>query len=271
VKKIFLYSLFFVPAMLFAQSSTQKETRKDKQKAAAEKVKKLQKDAEEGTIIFNKQLAFNIALNNDGYAFGFEKAKYKSILKSSLWWINFGERKHTKEEKVTVFKAGSGEQLGNPFVYGKQNNFYYLKIGFGQQRLLGGKNFKNGVAVQAIYGGGLSLGMLKPYYLEVKDRLVSGNSEMIKYSEDDARFLRSDSIFGSASFGKGFNEMKYVPGLFAKAAIRFDYGKFNDVVTALEIGIGAEFYTQKMPIMLLNKEKNLFINSYISLIFGSRK
>ena len=39
----------------------------------------------------------------------------------------------------------------------------------GQQYLIGGKGNKNGVAVSAIYGGGLSLGYLKPYYLNVHD------------------------------------------------------------------------------------------------------
>jgi hypothetical protein len=62
-----------------------------------------------------------------------------------------------------------------------------------------------------------------------------------------------------------------VPGVFAKGAFRFDYGKFKDVLAAIEIGVSAEFYSQKMPIMLLQKEKNLFISGYVSLIFGGRK
>ena len=270
MKKIFLYSLFIIPSILFAQTNTTKETRKEKQKREAEKVKKMQQDAEKGAIIFNKQSAFNISLNSDGYSLGFEKGKYKSITKTNLWWFNFGERKSTKEEKSTAYFT-NGQQAGNPYIFGKQNNFYYLKIGFGKQILLGGKSVKNGVAVQGIYGGGLSLGMLKPYYLELSSRTIPGNTELVKYGENEERFLRVDSIYGSAPFGKGFNEMKFVPGVFAKAAIRFDYGAFNDIVTALEIGVNAEFYTQKMPIMLLNKEKNLFINGYVSLIFGTRK
>ena len=271
MKKIFLYSLFIIPSILFAQTNTTKETRKEKQKREAEKVKKMQQDAEKGAIIFNKQSAFNISLNSDGYSLGFEKGKYKSITKTNLWWFNFGERKSTKEEKNTVLIGG--QQIGNPFIFGKQNNFYYLKIGFGKQVLLGGKSIKNGVAIQAIYGGGLSLGMLKPYYLEVFKNATGSETEYIKYSEDDPRFYEPTLgyIVGSAPFGKGFSEMKFVPGVFAKAAIRFDYGAFNDIVTALEIGVNAEFYTQKMPIMLLNKEKNLFINGYVSLIFGTRK
>ncbi len=41
------------------------------------------------------------------------------------------------------------------------------KASMGQQFLLGGKGNKNGVAVTYLYSGGLSLGMLKQYVLNV--------------------------------------------------------------------------------------------------------
>ena len=37
------------------------------------------------------------------------------------------------------------------------------------QKLIGGKGNKNGVAVSAIYGGGISAGLLKPYYLQIQN------------------------------------------------------------------------------------------------------
>lgn len=247
---------------------SQTETRKEKKQKAAEKVKKLQKDAEAGAIIFNNQSAVNLNINTDGYSLGYEHGKYKSITNTNLWWVNFGERKHTKEEKISpLYQSDKG---GNPYIYGKKNNFYNLKIGFGKQKLLGGKNFSNGVAVQAIYGGGLSLGMLKPYYLYVFKPSSNFETDLIKYSEDDPRFLDSYEIAGSAFFGEGLNEIKFVPGVFVKGGFRFDYGRFNDVVSAIEVGISAEYYTQKMPIMLLAKEKNFFVSGYLSIVLGSR-
>ena len=269
MQKIILYLLFLTPFYAISQSTEKRETRKERIAKDNTKVKKMQAEAEKGAIIFNKQSALTISLRSDGYAIGYEHGKYKKIDKTNLWWFQFGERKHTKEEKLVQEFAGF--QVGNPYIYGKINNFYFLNIGFGQQKLLGEKSSKNGIAVSATYGGGLTLGMLKPYYLEVLSR-TPGQTEEIKYSDDNiGRYLNKDSIIGSAGFGKGFGEIKYVPGVFAKGAIRFDYGKFNDIVSALEIGLSAEYYTQKMPILLLNKEKTFFITGYISLIFGSRK
>ncbi len=270
MKKYIILLFITSPFFLKSQEPVKKETRKERIEKANQKTKKLQKDSEEGAIIFNKQSSFNITLRNDGYAFGYERGKFKKINKTNLWWVHLGERKHLKEEKLSQEFAGF--QVGNPFIYGKENNFYFLNIGLGQQKLLGGKSTKNGVAVSAIYGGGLTLGLLKPYYLEVIGR-KPGTIDEIKWNDDnpDLRFLNSDSILGAASLGKGFNEIKISPGAFAKAAIRFDYGKFNDVVSAIEIGISGEYYFQKVPQMVLLKEKNFFLNGYITLIFGSRK
>jgi hypothetical protein len=262
----FIFSLLLILPFL---GFSQKETRKEKNAKINERIKKMQRESEAGALIFNKQSAFSISLISDGYSIGYEQGKYKKINKTNLWWLTLGERKNFKEEKLIQQYIPTGAQAGNPFIFGKKNNFYFLKVGFGKQLLLGSKSAKNGVAVSAIYGGGLSLGMLKPYYLEVANN--AGTKDYIKYDDDSTRFSNTSYIFGSAPFGKGFNEIKYVPGVFAKGAIRFDYGRFNDIISALEVGVTAEYYTQKMPIMLNNKEKSLFISGFISIMFGSRK
>ena len=65
--------------------------------------------------------------------------------------------------------------------------------------------------------------------------------------------------------------MKMKPGVFAKAALRFDYGRFNEVVSGIEAGVSIEAYTSKIPIMLFQKDKQLFFQGYISILFGRRK
>lgn len=270
LQKIFYSVIAFWVLCNTATAQTKKELRKQEEKTTAERIKKLKQDAEQGAIVFNKYSALNIGLRNDGYTVGFEKGKFIKMNTTKFWWISLGERKLAKEERV-LSRNALINGLGNPYIYGKINNFYLLDVGFGQQRLLGSKSYKNGIAVTLTYGGGLSLGMLKPYYLEVYNKPSRTATEIIKYDDDNNRFIDHFYIAGSAPFGKGFGEMKFVPGLFTKTAVRFDYGKFNDVIAAIEVGVDAQFYTQKMPVMLFTKEKNFFVSSYVSLIFGSRK
>lgn len=263
----------------FLVTAQQNKAQAKKQKAAEKKAKveQLIKQEEEGALVFQKQSSFGLNFNSDGFGFTYEHGKYKTIKKTNLWWLSLGERKDPKQYKQSnTFTGGGGTIVffGNSYVYGKQNNFYYLRLGFGQQKMLGSKGSKNGVAVSAIYGGGLSLGMLKPYYVQVPDNTGQGTgTKDIRYSDTTAAtFLDPTTIIGGSGFGKGLNEIKFVPGATARLALRFDYGRFNETISALEVGVNAEFYSQAMPILVgVNDQKKFFFNGYIALHFGRRK
>lgn len=249
----------------FAQQkplSSRQEMRNEKK----EKINELKRQEEEGALIFQKQSAFGVKLNSDGYAAFYELGLLKTPIKTNLYSLEIGERKHNKEEKLS---RGQGSfSFGTPFIYGKINNFYYAKLGFSQQRLIGVKGNKNGVAVGVIYGGGFSAGLLKPYYINVN---TTGGTQEIKYNNNDSVFFNASRINGSSGMFKGFNEVKFVPGAYAKLGMRFDYGRYNELISAVEVGVNAEAYSKKMPILLLNPEKKVFFNVYAAIIFGKRK
>jgi len=274
VKKLFFVVCLLSGTGLMAQKKQLSEAalqRAQKKEERREKINQLIKQEEEGALIFNKQNAFSINLNTDGWGVKFEKGKYKSITSTNLWWLEFGERKHPKEERIPTLSSSGGFILISNYIYGKQNNFYYLNLGFGQQKLIGGKGNKNGIAVSAIYGAGLSAGLLKPYYLDVQNQ-QTGERTQIKYDgTNEATFLDPNVILGRGGLFKGFGEMKFVPGAHAKLALRFDYGRYNELLSAIDVGVNASFYSQKMPILLLNPEKNFFFNAYAAFTFGRRK
>jgi hypothetical protein len=56
-----------------------------------------------------------------------------------------------------------------------------------------------------------------------------------------------------------------------KPAIRFDYGKYNEMVSAIEIGLIGEFYAKKIPQMVYQKERQLFVSAFVAIVFGRRK
>lgn len=274
VKKLFLIVGMLGTLAVSAQQkvqSTGADARQLKKAERREKINQLIKQEEEGALIYQKQGAFGFKFNTDAWSMFYEHGKYKTINKTNLWWLEFGERKDKKEEKVPTLSASQGFLVISSYIYGKRNNFYYLKGGLGQQLLIGGKGNKNGVAVSAIYGGGLSAGLLKPYYIEIQNPATNAR-EQIKYSPDNENlFLDPSVIIGKGNFGKGFNEITFVPGAHARAALRFDYGRYNEVLSAMEVGVNAEYYSKAMPVMLLNKEHKFFFNAYISLVFGKRK
>lgn len=276
MKKLVLFIIFSSAALFsFAQTNPSNKplTKEQKKQERQKHLNDLMKLYEEGSLVYAKQSAFGFKLNTDGWGVFYEHGKYKTITKTNLWWIEIGERKSQKEEKVTTGQdiGGGFILVGNPYIFGKENNFYYLKAGVGQQYLIGGKGNKNGVAVSAIYGGGLSLGYLKPYYVNIQDP-SSGTTYDIKYSDSTrTKFLDPNLITGSAGFTKGFGQGKFTPGIYGRLALRFDYGRYNEFLSALEVGINAEYYAKKMPIMVDNPAKQFFANGYIAIEFGKRK
>ncbi|MBD0276848.1 MAG: hypothetical protein ICV81_02640, partial [Flavisolibacter sp.] len=168
MKKYLFFILFISTASsLFAQDSTlSKRQKREIQKAERrQRINSIIRQEEEGTLVYDKQSAFGLQLRTNGYGAFYELGRMKSPRFTNLYSIEFTEIKHPKEERI----GNSQSFFGNSFIFGKVNNFYALKFGYGQQYIFGQKGNKNGVAVMGIYSGGLSMGLLKPYYLQVVD------------------------------------------------------------------------------------------------------
>lgn len=266
MKKLFSIAAVLVFWLTVSAQDTRVK-RDEKREERREKINALKKQAEEGTLVYRKQSIFGAQLRTNGYGAFYELGKMKTNRKTNIYRIDITEIKHHKEEKIPA----GGVIFGNPYIYGKVNNFYQVTLGFGQQYILGQKGNKNGVAVSLLYNGGLALGILRPYFLEIQDPLTNEN-RFISYSEsNESLFLDNAIIVGGAGLGKGWNDLDIQPGVFGKFAVRFDYGRFNEVVSGLELGISADYYTKKMPILLFQKERQLFYQAYLAVLFGRRR
>jgi hypothetical protein len=254
--------LIFIIVASFGTSA--QESKKQRQQERRAHKDNLIKEEEEGVIAYKKSFVFGAKLISDGYGIFFELGRASSVKKSTLYQLEISERKNVKEDKQSDYLNNS-----IPFIYGKENFFYPVKLGVQQQILLGNKSNKNGVSITGNYGGGISLALLRPYYVQVDDGI---GAKFIKYnSSDSSVFLDNSKILSGPTFGKGWSEITVTPGLYAKTSLRFDYGSYNEIVSAIEVGITGEFYSKKIPILVQNPEKQFFFSGYVSICFGKRK
>jgi len=275
LKRLIAIACLFFYLQLGAQDSTANRTNERAGTKAEKRERRnaIMKQEEEGVLAYNKQTIFGIQARTNGYGLLLELGRAKSQRFSNLYLLELSEIKHPKEERQ---QTTSGI-FSNSFVYGKINNFYQAKLGFGQQYILGQKGNKNGIAVMAIYQGGFSAGLLRPYYLNVTDD--GGGDRDIKYNSADSTLFLTGGINGSSGFSKGWNEMQLKPGAFLKTALRFDFGRFNETVQGVEIGMSVDGYSQKIDIMAPRgtngeeavKPQQLFFQAHIALLFGRRK
>lgn len=262
--------IFLFVALLTVLGASAQKTKEERRNERRQRINALIKQEEEGVIAYRKHSVFGIKLTNDGYGAFYEFGKAQSLKKSLLFQLDWAERKHPKEDKET-----NPYVPASPFIFGKINYFYPLKLGVQQQILLGNKSNKNGVSVTANFGGGVSLGFLRPYYLEVNDS-TGGGRKAIKYDSPDSTIFTSaqslaDLSVSSSGLGKGWGDMKMTPGIYAKAALRFDYGRYNETVSAIEVGITGEYYTKNIPQIINFKQEKFFTNVYVAILFGKRK
>ena len=162
MKKLFLYTLFLMLINNSLSAQIIYQDRKSKRDEKNKRINAIIKQEEEGVIHYKTHFAGGFKLVNDGYGGFLEYGKAQSVKKSLLFQLEIVERKNSKEEKSTNPYVNSA-----PFIYGKINFFYPMKLGVQQQFLLGNKGNKNGVSVSCNFGGGLSLGLLRPYLVEV--------------------------------------------------------------------------------------------------------
>lgn len=273
MKKInVLLLLLLTSTMLYAQSSRQ--SKKDEKEEKRLRKISLFREIEEGDNLFNREFSGGARLNTDGWTGFLELGYRKNATIVNYFQLEFSEKRDPKQDRASRV---IGSQMGytistTPFVYGKKNNFYQAKLGVGQKYLIGGKGNKNGVEVNAIYYGGVSFGLIKPYYLDLmNDAGDPNNRRTVKYSDDIREdFLNRDLIYGAGGLTKGWSEVKLSPGVHAKLGFRFDWAKFNELISALEVGINAEYYTKKVEIMVDNAGKPFFFNAYIGIQLGKR-
>ena len=256
-----IISIVFFNTLFGQEISTNKKThRQEKQ----QRIDAIVKQEEEGVLKFKKQFVAGFKLTNDGSGAFLEFAKAQTKTKGLLFQLEFTERKHVKEEKLqNEFGTSS------PVIYGKINYFYPLKLGAQKQYLLGNKSNKNGVSVTANFGGGLSLGLLRPYLVEVDKG--NGDYAFVGYNSPDSNYFLNGPIVGGPSLSNGWNKLKIIPGIYLKPAVRFDYGKYNELVSAVEIGATAEYYFKKIQQMINVKQHQFFLGAYVALVFGRRK
>ena len=262
MKKLFLIVLGIISlSTVSAQQDIPKK--KTKKESRNERISAMSKLEEEGVITYKKHTAFGGKLTSDGYGAFMEIGRARSVRKGLLFQLEITERKHVKEEK----QQGPFSTTA-PLIFGKINFFYPVKLGIQYQYLLGNKGNKNGISITGNLGGGISLGLLRPYLMDVDKQ---GERVFVGYESADSSYYLNGPYYGGPNFGTGWKKLKVTPGLYIKPALRFDYGKYNEMITALEVGLIGEFYSKKIPQMIYTEQKQFFISAYVALVFGRRK
>ena len=262
--------------------------------AVAQTIAKPSKGAKVGTLR-ESGTSYGIQLRTNGWGIVGNYMKAHSNDKRRLYQLEIGEIRHPKEIRQSHDYNLVKDRSSRPFIYGKRNNFYTVHAGYGVMRFLGDKAERNGIEVNLNYVAGPSIGVAKPYYLELMYIEGSGLDPVIraeKYSESNAeKFLSVGSIYGGAGIRHGWGELQVYPGLHGKASLNFDFSNNNDFIKAVELGFSGDIFFRDIPLMVVFEDKdkippvsgfsmpdsdklpvnrNYFISAFASIQFGQK-
>ena len=196
-------------------------------------------------IFFRNEKSFAILLNTDGFGVSYQGAKRIDYRNKNLFEIDAGNLKLIKEYRQTsVWTQGS-------YIFGKLNSTFFLRTGFGHQHELFKKADMGGIAIRYFYSAGPVLALYKPIYYKVAQLITSSPTPEYEFVEEkyNASIASPLDIYSKASFAKGLNEIKVMPGLYAKGGFNFEYSKEDKVIHAIEFGGQLNAFPRKIPIM----------------------
>lgn len=215
-------------------------------------------------MLFNNERTIGAFLNSNGFGADFRFSQFRDAFNDRLYEVSFDYIKDPKEYKSVV----AYDFYTRRFVFGKTNLFWELKGQIGNQHELFRKYDFSSIAIRAFYTGGISLGFQKPIYYEI---LTFDSSGRIVYSEE-LKFDPAIHLYnygGTASFTRGFSELRVIPGITINAGLNFEYSEREPVVHAVEAGLGLTLYPRRIEIMATENHRFFFFNLYVGYRFGT--
>jgi len=219
---------------------------------------------EQQKVFFRNERSFALLLNTDGFGLSYREAKRTDFRNKHFYEIEAGNLKSPKEYRL----SNPYVQSGGTFVFGKTNLVWYIRASLGRQHELFKKADLGGIAIRYFYSGGPTLAICKPIYY----RVLYPTSQLGEYEIKEEKFSSSIAvpidIYSKASFFKGFDETKVIPGLFARGGFNFEYSKQDKIIHAVEIGATIQAFPKKVPIMASTENKAIFLSLFVSYRFG---
>lgn len=232
-------------------------------------------------IIYDNEMNFSFAISTPRNIFlGVRSGKLISFDKMKYWSATFGSIRHSRERKENPDRINLlTNRVSRAYTFAKENQLYALRLGFGQRTYLSEKARQRGVAIGYSYEFGPTLGLLKPYYLEI-DAGEPGNPGTIidiRHTGDNtAEFLNQDRIFGASAWSVGLDEIRLRPGIHAKAAAHFGFGAYDELAKSLEVGLMADFFLGNTDLLIESdltpgiSNSPLFLSLFINVQMGKR-
>lgn len=221
-------------------------------------------DTLEDILIYSNERYGVLVAHSQGFGAGYRTGLNRNTFNTRIISIDLVGIRSPKQLKIINPYYNNAKR----YVYGKLNDVFILRAGYGTKKLLNRKPYWGGAELRWLYEAVASLAIQKPYYLFVR-RMIDNNSAVIE-TEKYHSGISIDDIYGRAPFTKGLNEISLVPGFLMRTGINAEFGYVKTSIRSIEAGIALDIFPQGVNIMADDLDQRLFLTFYLSIGFGKR-
>ena len=215
------------------------------------------------SILFRKEILWMPEISTNGYGISYVSMKRRALDSYFYWKINLNEIKHRKEIKGVNPKYPNENQ----FIYGKVNHAYPLGFRVGYQKKIVIKQNPRAIGIRYYYGAGVEMAILKPAFYQI-ELIYSQDSSVIITDQFDPEFHNVNNIKERASWFKGADMLKIVPGGSLEAGLIVDFSRRPGRIHG--VGLSANIRTFILPVEVLAGEPNrrIYFGFSLSYVWG---
>lgn len=258
-------------------------------KYAVSQVEVLENLVPDPELHITRQHSFFGHIHSGGFGLGFRFGNIRSVERYTFQEFEFLQLRHPKAERNQGWV-----RVGTPrrYIFGGINQLFGLRYGFGTQRTLNEKPYWGGIEVNYIISIGGILGLAIPQYLSIaylRDPLPPfgenpWRTRVERFNPNNPMHMNPQDINGMGPLFRGLFNLRPYPGIYARFAFNFDFGRYQERVNALEVGVMLDVFPWPVPMMAIENPNStgpfdtwmpdrnfFFLNFYIAYHFGRRR
>ncbi len=206
-----------------------------------------------------------VQLHTSGWGTTFTYSKFKTFKTKSTLSFEFVSLKHAKETK----RISTNDEKAKSYRYGKLNTLSLLRLSKGVKKIIYEKKREQGLEIAYNFKYGVTIGFLKPVYLEILR--VNSNQRVEVVSERyDPELHHVNNIYGRSSNLMGLSQTKLTAGGNLKASFLFEFASDREKVRSLELGAGVDVFYKEVPLMAKIKNSFIYPTVFLNFQFGKK-
>ncbi len=222
-----------------------------------------EKSPDDIKLYYRSSTSFGAFFHTQGLGVSFKYQQHLSYKLKRIYSFEFQNLKHPKQEKI----VNASDNSARGFFYSKVNSLTNVRLGVGAQRAIALKEVKKGVQLSWIYSAGFNLGLLKPIYLEIYKNSGPEFTEQERY---DPEVHTLGTIYGRGNFYRGISDMEFVPGLFGKFGLNFEYSSYDEKLKSMEVGVAVDWFYKEVPVMYGTYNNQYWVTFYLMFELGKK-